>query len=58
MKEYLIEIAMLLVIVFLGMLISTFCAPLFTTDKVEYAAICLAIIFHGALVYIALKRKR
>lgn len=45
-------------LILVGGYIVVFISPLLTTEYVEYMAICLAIIFHAAVVYLALTKSK
>ena len=45
-------------LILVGGYIVVFISPLLTTEYVEYKAICLAIIFHAAVVYLALTKSK
>lgn len=58
MNKTVLEVLKFFGIFLFGALFSIYMAPLFTTDQVEFVALCLAICFHGALVYMGLKSKK
>ena len=45
-------------LILVGGYIVVFISPLLKTEYVEYMAICLAIIFHAAVVYLALTKSK
>lgn len=56
-KEILHRILTFIIILVLGYLV-IFISPLLTTNYVEFMALALAIIFHAAVVYLAITKKK
>lgn len=56
-KEILQRISTFIIIFLLGFLI-IFLSPLFSTNDAEFIAIAFAIIFHAAVVYLAITKKK
>ena len=56
-KEILQRISTFIIIFLLGFLI-IFLSPLFSTNDAELVAIAFAIIFHAAVVYLAITKKK
>lgn len=57
MKEFFRRILTFITIMVLGFLI-IYVSPLFSTNYAEFTAIAFAIIFHAAVVYLAITKKK
>ena len=57
-KEIVKSVISFLAIMLLGCTATIYISPMLTTNYIEYMALCVAIIFHSAIIYLAITKKR